>query len=182
MIAVTAIWDVPATPACVILITGAERVKSCIVTGTLTDRCTAGEPPVPVTVTVNGAPPVRQVTDSVAVCAGGSVTLAGTLTVQPAGAPVAVRDTGPLNVPSGVIVIIEVPATVASVVIDVGLGGVWLNVKSAPTLTGIFTSRERVEAAAAVPVTVTVNAAVGRGLHVTETRPAALTVAVQPVG
>ena len=45
-----------------------------------------------------------------------------------------------------------------------------------------LTALDSVEAAAAVPVTVTVKEADGRGLQVTDIRPAALTLAAQPVG
>ena len=156
-----------------------------MVTGMLT-TLGGNVPLVPVTTTVKvPVVPVGQVTERVAVFAGGRTTFAGNVTVQATGAPVAARFTVPENVPIGVTVIMEVPATVANVVIDVGLGGVI--VKENPltfteTPAAPFTALDSVEAAAAVPVTVTVKEADGRGLQVTDIRPAALTLAAQPVG
>jgi hypothetical protein len=65
-------------------------------------------PLVPVTVTVNGATPVAQVTESTA-----PVKLA----VQPAGTAPAEKVTVAVNPLIGVTVIVDVPATVARVVI-----------------------------------------------------------------
>jgi hypothetical protein len=65
-------------------------------------------PLVPVTVTLNAATPVAQVTDRTA-----PVKLA----VQPVGTAPAVKVTAPANPLIGVTVTVEVPATVARVVI-----------------------------------------------------------------
>jgi hypothetical protein len=63
LIALTVTWEVPAVLA-VVVIAGADRVKSWIVTGTFTDATV--DPLVPVTVTVK-VPPEEQVTDRIAV-------------------------------------------------------------------------------------------------------------------
>jgi hypothetical protein len=105
LIGVTVTVEVPATVARVVM-AGADREKSWIVTGTVV---VLDNPPlVPVTVTLNAATPVAQVTDKTA-----PVKLA----VQPAGTAPAAKVTVPANPLIGVTVTVEVPATVASVVI-----------------------------------------------------------------
>jgi hypothetical protein len=74
LIAFTVTCEVPAVLA-VVVIAGAERVKSCTVTKTPTVRVM--DPLTPWTVTMNGAGPVEQVTDKRPV--------ALTVAVQPAG-------------------------------------------------------------------------------------------------
>ena len=101
--------------------------------------------------------------------------------LQPAGAvaEAAVRLTTPEKVPVGVIVIVEVPAVLAVVVIDVGLGGLAESVKVPPTVTGTLTV---LDSAPLVPVTTTVNPVkLGSGLHMTD-RVLPEMVAVQPAG
>ena len=133
----------------------------------------------PVTVKLNGATPVEQVTDKLVVAAGGTVTLGAIVAVQPAGAPVAARFTVPAKAPVGVTVIMEVPATVANVVIEVGLAD---SVNPPPIVTGTLTVCDRVLGAVpVVPVTITVNPEEGNGLQLTE-RTAPLNEAVQPAG
>jgi hypothetical protein len=130
-------------------------------------------------VKLNGATPVEQVTDKPVVAAGGTLTLVAIVAVQPVGAPVAPRFTVPEKAPVGVTAIMEVPATVAKVVIDVGLAD---NVNPPPTVTGTFTVRDSVLGTVpVVPVTITVNPDVGNGLQLTE-RTIPLNDAVQPVG
>jgi hypothetical protein len=152
-------------------------LKSWMVTGTLTKPVTV--PLVPVTVTLNVATPVEHVTERPVVAAGGTLTLAAIEAVQPAGAPVVTRLTGPETDPVAVIVIIEEPATVASVVMDVGLADK-VSVPP-PIFTGTLTLLDSVLGAVpVVPVTVTVNVAEGNGLQLTD-RTAPLIVAVQLV-
>jgi hypothetical protein len=105
LIGVTVTVEVPATVARVV-IAGAESEKSWTVTGTVV---VLDNPPlVPVTVTLNAATPVAQVTDKTA-----PVKLA----VQPTGTAPAEKVTVPANPLIGVTVTVEVPATVARVVI-----------------------------------------------------------------
>jgi hypothetical protein len=178
LIELTLTVDVPATVA-IVVIAGADNEKSWMVTGTLTEPVTV--PLVPVTVTLNGAIPVEQVTDSVAVAVGGTVTLVPiTEAVQPAGTRlVTARPTIPENEPVAVTAIVEAPVTVASVVIEAGVED---NVNPPPTVTGTLTMRESVLGAVpVVPVTTTVNDAVGSGLQLTD-RVEPVIVAVHPVG
>jgi hypothetical protein len=171
----TAIWDVPAVFAVVVIEDGvAVREKSCMVTGTSTNA--EVDPLVPVTLTVK-VPPEEQVTERVAVCAGGRTTLPSDGTVQDPGTPVVVRMTVPENVPVGVTVITEVPAVPATVVIEVGLA---LRVNPATALTVTETPTVRVMEPL-TPCTVTVKVGVWAE-QVTESKPVALTVAVQPAG
>jgi hypothetical protein len=98
--------------------------------------------------------------------------------------PVTARLTVPEKGPLGATVIMEVPATVANVVTDVGFAD---TTNPGPIVTVIpaapLTSLNSVEAEAAVPLTVTTKlVTVGSGLQLTEIRPAVLTVAVQPAG
>jgi hypothetical protein len=171
----TAIWEVPAVFAVVVIEDGvAVREKSCMVTGTFTDATV--DPLVPVTVTVK-VPPEGQVTDRVAVCAGGRTTLPNDKTVHDTGTPAVVRTTVPENVPVGVTVIVEVPAVFATVVIEVGLA---MRVNPATALTVTETPTVRVMEPL-TPCTVTVKVGVWAE-QVTESKPVALTVAVQPAG
>jgi hypothetical protein len=173
---VTVTVVVPATVASV-LIAGADSEKSWMVTGTTTEPVAA--PLVPVTVTLNVATPVEHVTDRPVVCAGGMVTLGAIVAVQPAGAPDADRFTVPEKLPTGVIVIVEVPATVANVVIEVGLA----DTVNPESTTGTLTVRDNVLGAVpVVPVTVTVNVLLGSGLQLTDRTFVAEIVSVQPVG
>jgi hypothetical protein len=147
------------------------------VTGRFTKAVTL--PLVPVTVTVNGTAPVEQVIDRPVIAGGGTLTLDAIVAVQPAGAPVAASITVPENEPVGVTVIMDVPETVAIVVIEAGLAD---STNPPPTVTGTLTVRDSVLGAApVVPVTTTVNPLFGNGLHDTD-RTAPLNVAVQPVG
>jgi hypothetical protein len=100
---------VPAIVARVV-IADAESEKSRIVTGTLVvlESVLGAVPVVPVTVTVKGATPVEQVTDN---------TAPENDALQPAGTVPAVKVTAPAKPWIGVIVTVEVPATVARVVI-----------------------------------------------------------------
>jgi hypothetical protein len=105
LIGVTVTVEVPLTVARVV-IAGAESEKSWTVTGTVV---VLDNPPlVPVTVTLKGATPVVHVTDKTA-----PVKLA----VQPAGTAPAEKVTVAVNPLIGVTVIVDVPATVARVVI-----------------------------------------------------------------
>jgi hypothetical protein len=72
------------------------------------DSVLGAVPVVPVTVTLNGATPVEHVTDS---------TAPEKVAVQPAGTVPALNVTVPANPLIGVTVTVEVPATVARVVI-----------------------------------------------------------------
>ena len=109
LIGVTVTVDVPATVASVV-IAGADNEKSWMVTLTLVvrDSVLGAVPVVPVTNTVNGATPVVQLTER---------TAPEKDAVQPAGTVPAVNVTVPANPLIGVTVTVEVPATVASVVI-----------------------------------------------------------------
>jgi hypothetical protein len=100
--------------------------------------------------------------------------------VQAAGTTlVTARPTIPENEPAAVTVIVEVPVTVASVVIEAGVED---NVNPPPTVTGTLTMRESVLGAVpVVPVTTTVNETVGSGLQLTD-RMEPVIVAVHPVG
>ena len=93
----------------------------------------------------------------------------------------AANDTVPAKVPTEVTVIVDEPEFVARIL--VGVTAPRVTVKLAPpetwTPAAPFTVLDKVEAEAAVPVTVTTKLALGRELQVTETRPAALTVSVQ---
>ena len=91
------------------------------------------------------------------------------------GDAVAERLTTPEKVPVGVIVIVDVPAVFAVVVIEAGLAE---SVNAPLTVTGTLTV---LESAPLVPVTTTVNPAEGSGLQVTD-RVLPEMVAVQPVG
>jgi hypothetical protein len=108
LIAFTATCEVPAVLA-VVVIAGAERVKSCTVTRIPTVRVIAAL--TPCTVTVNGATPVVQVTErSPAVL---------TDCVHPAGAAeVSEKVTVPANPLIELTVTCDVPAVLAVVVID----------------------------------------------------------------
>jgi hypothetical protein len=88
----------------------AETEKSWTVTETLVvlDRVLGAVPVVPVTGTLNAATPVAQVTDR---------TLPVNAAVQPEGTALATKVTEPVNPLIGVTAIVEVPATVASVLI-----------------------------------------------------------------
>jgi len=103
----TVMVEVLATPATILIEAGlAVKEKSWIVTETVV---VLNNPPlVPVTVTVNGATPVAHVTDRTAPVK---------LEVQPAGTVPAAKVTVPANPLIGVTVTVEVPATVARVVI-----------------------------------------------------------------
>jgi len=109
LIGATVTVDVPVTVAKVV-IAGADREKSWTVTGTVVvlDKVDDPVPVVPVTVTENGATPVEHVTDKTA-----PVKLA----LQPAGTVPALKVTVPENPLIGVTVTVDVPATVARVVI-----------------------------------------------------------------
>ena len=112
-----------------------------------------------------------------------SVTDAGVLQDRPLEG-FAANDTVPAKVPIEVTVIVDEPKFVARIL--VGVTAPRVKVKLAPTETWTpaapFTVLDKVEAEAAVPVTVTTKLAAGRELQVTDIRPALLTVAVQPVG
>lgn len=109
LIGVTVTVEVPATVASVV-IADAEIEKSRIVTLTLVvlDNVFGAVPVVPVTVTLKGATPVEHVTDNTAPL---------NVAVQPAGAVPAVNATVPVNPLIGVTVTVDVPPTVARVVI-----------------------------------------------------------------
>jgi hypothetical protein len=96
----------------------------------------------------------------------------------------AVNATVPVNVPIPVTVTVDEPELVARIL--VGETAPNETLKSAPTETDTpaapLTDLTSVVAAAAVPVTVIVKEAAGRGLQVTDIRPAVLTVAVHPAG
>jgi hypothetical protein len=108
LIGVTVTVDVPATVASVEM-AGADSEKSRIVTLALAvlDSALGAAPVVPVTVTLNGATPVEHVTDSRAPL---------NVAVQPAGTVPAVNVTTPEKPLIGLTVTVEVPITVASVV------------------------------------------------------------------
>ena len=82
--------------------------------------------------------------------------------MHPVGAPVAERLTVPAKVPVGVTVMVEVPAVLAVVVIEVGLAD---SVNPPPTLTGTLTVLVRDPL---VPVTTTVKPVAGNGLQLTD--------------
>jgi hypothetical protein len=109
LIGVTVTVEVPATVARVV-IAGADSEKSRIVTLTLVvlDRVLGAVPVVPVTVTLNGATPVEQVTERTAPLNDA---------VHPAGTVPAVNVTVPAKLLIGVTVTVDVPVTVARVVI-----------------------------------------------------------------
>jgi hypothetical protein len=109
LIPVTETVEVAATPAVVRLIAAADNEKSWTITLTLVvrDRALGAEPVVPVTSTLNGVTPVVQLAERTAPLKDA---------VQPAGRVPAVKVTVPLNPLMGVTVTVEVPATVASVV------------------------------------------------------------------
>ena len=96
----------------------------------------------------------------------------------------AVNATIPVKVPIPVTVTVDEPELVARTL--VGETAPNETLKSAPTETATpaapLTDLANVVAEAAVPVTVTVKEEDGRGLQLTDIRPAALTVAVQPAG
>ena len=163
LIGVTVTVEVPATVASVV-IAGAESAKSWTVTGTFTVLTRAGVTLVPVTVTLKGATPVVQVTDRTAPVM---------LSVQPAGTTPAEKVTVPVNPPDGTTLIVEVPATVARLVIEVGVA---VRVKSGPPETWMFTVLDKDPL---VPVTVTVKVATGEQFTDT-TLPDRVTV--HPVG
>jgi hypothetical protein len=106
---VTAIVEVPATVARVVIAEPATE-KSWTVTETLAvlDKALGAAPVVPVTGTVNGATPVAQITER---------TLPENEAVQPAGTTPAAKVTAPENPLTGVTTTVELPATVANVVI-----------------------------------------------------------------
>jgi hypothetical protein len=107
LIAFTVTCEVPAVLA-VVVIAGADNVKSRTVTSTLTVRVI--EPLTPWTVTVNGGGPVEQVTESRPV--------ALTVAVQPAGwVDVTEKVTVPVKLLIAFTVTWEVPAVLAVVVI-----------------------------------------------------------------
>jgi hypothetical protein len=178
LIDVTVTVDVPVTVARVV-IPGADREKSWMVTEMGTEAVMVPLVPVkvPVTVTVNRTP-VEHVTDRAVVCVGGKVTLGAIDAVQPVGAPLAERFTVPEKLPIGVTVIVDVPGTVARVVIEAGLA----DTVNPETATGTFTVRDRVLGGVpVVPVTTTVNPLTGNGLQLTE-RVVPEIDAVQPAG
>jgi len=109
LIGVTVTVDVPATVARVVM-AGADNEKSWTVTLTLLvlESVLEAVPVVPVTRTLKGATPVEHVTDNTAPL---------NMAVQPAGTAPAENVTVPVNPFMGVTVTVEVPATVASVVI-----------------------------------------------------------------
>ena len=109
LIGVTTQVEVPAVPT-VVLIEGQAIEKSWTVTETLVvlDSVAGAVPVVPVTGTVNGATPVAQVTDK---------TAPANEAVQPEGTAPATNVTEPVNPLIGVTVTVDVPATVARVVI-----------------------------------------------------------------
>ena len=96
----------------------------------------------------------------------------------------AANDTVPAKLFTEATVMVDEPELVARMV--VGETVPRETVKEGPGLTvtpaAPFTALESVEAEAAVPFTVTTKLAEGRGLQVTDIRPALLTVAVQPAG
>ena len=108
LIGVTVTAEVPATVASVV-ITGADNEKSRIVTLTLVilDSVLGAVPVVPVTVTLNGATPVVQLTERMAPEKDA---------MHPAGTVPAVNVTVPANPLIGETATVEVPATVARVV------------------------------------------------------------------
>jgi hypothetical protein len=112
LIAVTEIVDVPAVPPLVMKIVEglADTEKSWMVTLTLVVRDSVlGEVPVvPVTSTLNGATSVVQLTESTAPLNDA---------LQPVGTVPAVNVTVPVKPLIGVTVTVDVPATVARVVI-----------------------------------------------------------------
>ena len=111
LIAFTVTCDVPAEFA-VVVIAGADKVKSWTVTSTLTvlESVLGAVPVVPVTTTLNGAGPVEQVTDKRPV--------ALTVAVHPAGCvEVTENATVPAKLLIAVVATWEVPAVFAVVVI-----------------------------------------------------------------
>jgi hypothetical protein len=109
LIGVTAQVELPGIVARV-LIVGQDKEKSCTVTETVVVLDNVVEPllVVPVTGTLNGATPVAQVTDRAAPEKPAE---------QPPGTAPAVKVTAPENPLIGVTAMVEVPATVARVVI-----------------------------------------------------------------
>src|SRR5437016_4162624 len=89
----------------------------------------------------------------------------------------AVNATVPVNAPIPVTVTVDEPELVARIL--VGVTAPRVTAKLAPTETWTpaapFTVLDKVEAEAAVPVTVTTKLAAGRELQVTDIRPALLT-------
>ena len=112
LIAFTEIVEAPAVPAVERTMVGgvAERVKSWTVTLTLVvrERVLGAVPVVPVIVTLNGATPVVQLTDNTALAKEA---------VQPLGIVPAAKVTVPVNPLIGATATVDVPATVANVVI-----------------------------------------------------------------
>jgi hypothetical protein len=109
--ALTEIVELPAVPTVVLIEAGlADNEKSWIVTLTLVvlETVLGAVPVVPVTITLNGATPVEQVTER---------TAPENVAVQPAGTVPAEKVTVPTKPLTGVTVTVDVPGTVASVVI-----------------------------------------------------------------
>jgi hypothetical protein len=161
----TVIVEVLATPATILNEGGlAVREKSWTVTGTVV---VLDNPPLePVTVTLNGATPVAQVTDN---------TAAEKLAVQPAGTVPAAKVTVPVKPLIGVTVTVEVPATIARVVIA------GADNEKSRTVTRTVVVLVRVDGPVpVVPVTVTENGATPVA-HVTN-KTAPVKPAVQPAG
>jgi hypothetical protein len=146
LIAVTVTVDVPATVANVV-IAGADNEKSWTVTRTVVvrDRVLGAVPVVPVTTTLNGATPVVQLTERTAPLNDA---------VQPAGTAPAENVTAPVNPLIGVTVTVEVPVTVARVVIA------GADSEKSWTVTLTLVVRDKVLGAVpVVPVTRTLNGA-----------------------
>ena len=158
------------------MIGAADKLKSWTVTGTLTLLTTL--PLVPVTVTVKVATALGHDTDNVAMFAAGRTRELVIVAVQPEGAPLATSDTLPEKLPTGVMVIVEFPSTVASVVMDVGLAVI----VNPERTTGTPIVRDKLLGGVpAVPVIVTVNPLLGSGLHDTDSVLAVI-VAEHPAG
>jgi hypothetical protein len=143
---VTAIVEEPATVARVV-IAGPAIEKSCMVTESVVDldKVFGAIPVVPVTGTLNGATAVAQLTDR---------TLPVNEAVQPEGTAPAVRVTVPANPLIGTIAQVELPVTVARVVIPGQL------TKKSWMATGTLVVLDNVLGAVpVVPVTGTLNGA-----------------------
>ena len=141
LIAVAVTVELPDTVARVV-IAGADRLKSWTVTLTfvVVDNVLGAVPVVPVTSTLNGATPVAQLTDRRALLNDA---------VQPVGTVPAVNVTVPVNPLIGETMTVEVPATVARVV----MGGADSEKSTAWNRIGLVVCGVSVPL---VPVTVTV--------------------------
>jgi hypothetical protein len=166
LIGVTETVEVPATPAVVRTIVDglADNEKSWIVTLMLVvlDSVLGAVPVVPVTSTLKGATPVAQLTDR---------TAPEKVAVQPEGTVPAVKVTVPAKPLIGVTVTLDVPGTVARVVID------GAESEKSWIVTWMITHRVKPPL---VPQSVTSNGAIPVAHEIDRTVP--LNVAVQPAG